>query len=413
MRDVVITGLGAVSPIGVGKDAQWASLRERRSGVTSMEDRHPTFRIGAPVKDFDAKQFVTPRKALKVMCPENQFAYAATSLAMADAGLAADKLDPDRFGVVVGANMFYCDPLELLAAYQACMVDGRLDESRWGERAMTDIYPLWMLKHLPNMAACQLGIAVDARGPNNTIMVGEVSGHLALIEGAYVIERGWADVMIVGGTGSRLSLTPLIFRGDVQISHRAGDPSEAPRPFDAGREGLVNGEGAGMVILESRAHAETRGANVYARLLGHGRSFGRGDAAQRREGIERSLAWMLRDTELVPRDIAYVVAHGLGTIEDDPLEAQAIRSVLDDVPVAALKSYFGYLGAGGGIVELIGGILGLAHNETPVTLNYERPDPLCPVNVIHEQPLRPASSILLSLSQAQTGQAVAVAVAAS
>jgi 3-oxoacyl-[acyl-carrier-protein] synthase II len=180
------------------------------------------------------------------------------------------------------------------------------------------------------------------------------------------------------------------------------------------------------VILESRSHAESRGAEIRARLLGHGRFFG-GDArgatsrstgAERSTGIERSrviersIAGALRSAGLAPRDVGFVCAHGLGTIEDDPLEAQAIRAVLNDAPVTALKSYFGNLGAGSAVVELIGGLLGLAHGAVPVTLNYEQPDPACPVNVVHAQPVRPASSVFVSLCQAQTGQAVAIAIGA-
>jgi 3-oxoacyl-[acyl-carrier-protein] synthase II len=220
--------------------------------------------------------------------------------------------------------------------------------------------------------------------------------------------------MIVGGTGSRLSLSPMIFRGDVQLSHQAGDPAQASRPFDARREGLVNGEGAGMLILESRDHAEARGAEIFARVLGHGRSFGRGaeGAAATTAGIERSIRWALETAGLAPREVGHVCAHGLGTIEDDPLEARAIRAALGDVPVTALKSYFGHLGSGSGIVELIGGLLGVLRGAAPATLNYEAPDPACPVNVIRGQPLRPASSAFLALSQSQGGQAVAVALAA-
>ena len=128
---------------------------------------------------------------------------------------------------------------------------------------MSNVYPLWMLKFLPNMAACQIGIAQDARAHNNTITLEEVSGLLALIESASVIERGWSDVMIAGGAGSRISLTPRVYRGDVKLSHSKGDPTQASRPFDARREGLVNGEGAGVVILESREHAEARGAEIW------------------------------------------------------------------------------------------------------------------------------------------------------
>jgi 3-oxoacyl-[acyl-carrier-protein] synthase II len=416
-RDVVITGMGVVSPIGVGSEAYWSALTQRRSGIVpfSVDQGHcDVFQFGAPLKEFDGKNYVTPRKALKVMCLEIQMGYAAASMAMEHAGLAVGKVDPDRLGVVMGTNLFYCHPSMLDSAFRACIDSGRFQFDRWAGSAMSNVYPLWMLKYLPNMAACQIGIAQDARAHNNTITLEEVSGLLALIESASVIERGRSDVMIAGGTGSRISLTPRVYRGDVKLSHYQGDPTEAARPFDQRRDGLVNGEGAGVVILESRRHAEQRGAEILATVPGYGRSYGADSRFPEpfQGGIERSIAAALQSAHLEPKQVGHVVAHGLGTIEDDPPEAKAIQAVLGDVPVTALKSYFGHLGAGSGVVELIGSLLGRARGEVPVTLNYQQADPQCPVNVIHEQPLRPRSSISISLSQSATGQAVAVVLGA-
>ncbi|MEQ8787798.1 MAG: beta-ketoacyl-[acyl-carrier-protein] synthase family protein [Pirellulaceae bacterium] len=414
-RDVVITGTGVVSPLGVGNEKYWAALASRRSGVaqlTKEQGRNKAFQFGAPLVDFDGKQFVTPRKALKVMCLEIQAGYAAASLAMEHAGLAVGTVDPDRLGVVMGTNLYYCHPSALDSAFGGCIVDGEFDFDRWAGHAMSNVYPLWMLKYLPNMAACQIGIAQDARAHNNTITLEEVSGLLAIVESASVIERGWSDVMIAGGSGSRLSLTPMVYRGDVKVSHFEGEPEQASRPFDARRRGLVNGEGAAAIILESRQHAEARGAEILATVLGSGRSYGASfeQAEGFQAGIERSIAWALKSAGVGPGEVGHVVAHGLGTLEDDPPEAKAIRAQLGDAPVTALKSYFGHLGAGSGVVELVGSLLGRAHGEVPVTLNYEQPDPECPINVIHEQPLRPTSSISLALSQSATGQAVALAI---
>src|SRR5262249_38175935 len=145
------------------------------------------------------------------------------------------RLDPERVGVVFGADMIYCELPELASVFRACLVDGQHSKPLWGVKAMSELYPLWMLKYLPNMAACHIGIAVDARGPNNSITLGEVSSLLAIAEAMRTIERGQADVVITGGGSSRLHPTPLLYRGEQRLSHRNDDPAAASRPFDAGR----------------------------------------------------------------------------------------------------------------------------------------------------------------------------------
>ncbi len=266
-REVVITGVGVVSPIGIGKNAFLESLRAGRSGVgpiTLFDASGFPVRIGAEVRDFDPKAYVRPRKSLKVMAREIQFGFAAADLALADAAIESSRLEPDRFGVVFGAEMIYCDLSELEAAYRACMPAGTFESGRWAEAAMSEIFPLWLLKNLPNMVACHVAIAHDARGPNNTIGHSDVGSLVAIHEAVRVIARDKADIMIAGGVGARIQPTVMSYRGDVDLSHRNEDPEHASRPFDAKRDGLVNGEGAAAFILESRQHAQRRSAAFWA-----------------------------------------------------------------------------------------------------------------------------------------------------
>src|SRR5688572_13985936 len=241
-RDVVITGLGVVSPLGIGREALWAALDSGQSGVDWLPEYQGSelpFRMGARVKGFDARQFVQPRKTIKVMCAEIQYAYAAAMLAMDDAGLAKGAVEPDRLGVVLGSEMLFGELDEVQDVFRNCAEGGRFVYDRWGVQAFKDQYPLWMLKYLPNMAACHISIVHDARGPNNSIVQGGASSLLAVIEATTVIERGLADAMLAGGSGSLVQSSCLPFRGWDHLSNWQGAPAEAARPFDARRAGLV------------------------------------------------------------------------------------------------------------------------------------------------------------------------------
>ncbi|MFM9010454.1 MAG: beta-ketoacyl-[acyl-carrier-protein] synthase family protein [Planctomycetota bacterium] len=414
--DIVISGIGVVSPIGIGCDEFWTALEQGTSGIRPIDlfDASAlSVRFGGQITDFDPRRFVRPRKSLKVMSREMQLGFAAAELAMADAGLVSTDLEPERFGIVFGADMIYAGLEDLEATYRCAGVSGQFEFARWAEAIHEEVHPLWLLKHLPNMAASHVAIAQDARGPNNTIVLGDVSSLLAVAEAASVIERGWADVMIAGGTGCRLHPTAMVARGAAQLSHRGDDFATASRPFDRDRDGLVNGEGAGAVILESRQHAARRGASVIGRVMA---TAARCEPRARRDGIAgTSLRQAIRAAResagLEARDVGHLNAHGLSTIEMDRAEAQAIAAELGDVPVTAPKSAFGHLGAGGGVVEMIASVLGLAAGVVPPTRNYEIPDPECPVNVVRGGPLagRPATAI--AVNACTTGQAVAVALA--
>lgn len=416
-REPVITGLGVVSPIGIGLEPFWDSLRTGRSGVrtiTKVDATGLTTPFGGEVIGFDPKQYVKPRKSLKVMSAEIQWAYAAADMAMAQAGLRAGAVEPDRLGVIFGCDMIYSDVNELLPAYRKCLVNGQFDYQRWGQHALGEMFPLWMLKTLPNMPACHIGIAHDARGPTNSITLGEVSSLLAFIEAMRVIERGHADVVITGGAGTRLHLAPLAYRGGLLLSRRSDAPEQASRPFDAARDGMVNGEGAAAIVLESRAHAQRRKARILARAVGASSRFEprRNGSPVQGVGVKNAIRAALESAHLQPPQIGHVNAHGLSTIEHDRAEARAIRDTVGAVPVTAPKSYFGNLGSGTGAVELAVSILALEKGEIPVTLNYKQRDPDCPLNVVSDEPARSTIPTALVLNHATMGQAAAVVISA-
>lgn len=412
-REVVITGVGVVSPIGIGSDAFWQSLVQGRSGVRplrSVDTGGQPVPFGGEIPDFDPKEHVRPRKSLKVMNRDIQLGVTAANLAVAEAGIEAGAVDPERFGVVFGCDMLHIDLDEIEPVYRGCTRDGHFDFGRWGVEAKKTLYPLFMLKYLPNMPACQVAIAHQACGPNNSITAGEVSSLLAIGEAFRVIERGTADVMIGGGTGTRLHPTILARSALFQLSQRAEQPEAASRPFDAARDGLVNGEGSAAFVLESAEHARRRRATPLARVLSFGSAFGRGSPGARRRAIQSAIAQALRGADCAAADVGHVNAHGLSTTEDDAAEAQALAESLGETPVTAPKSFFGHLGPGTGAVEMAASVLALPRREIPQTLNYEQPDRACPVRVIRDGAWSaPAGRHrALLLNHAATGQATAL-----
>ncbi len=412
-REVVITGLGIVSPIGVGRDAVWDSITNRRSGVRPLPHLASAGWLapfGGEIADFDPKELIQPRKSIKVMSREIQLASAAAELAWQDAGLPGATIDPDRFGVIGAAGLLYCELDELRVPFIEWQKHEDFDIHRWSREAMGEMYPLWLLKYLPNMPACHIGIRYDARGPNNTIAEGDVSSLLAVAEAVDVIRRDQADLMIVGGTGSRLNVTDFLWHAGARLAcDGQGDPAAVCRPFDAARNGMVYGEGSAQVVLESRAHAERRGARPIARVAAAASRCESSADGMRPTGdaIRRTIRAALAAAGVEPRELGHVNAHGNSTREDDAVEAQAIRETLGDVPVTAPKSFFGNLGHGSGIVELAVSLLALPKSFIPPTLNYKTPDPECPVNVATA--LQPTDRrTFVKLNHNATGQAATV-----
>jgi 3-oxoacyl-[acyl-carrier-protein] synthase II len=370
--------------------------------------------IAGEIVDFQPKAYILPRKSLKVMCPEIEYGTAAAVLAVEDAGISEGQVEPERLGVVFGTDMMHVSIEELQEPYRVCLDAGKFDFARWGNHAHGEFYPLFLLKYLPNMPACHIAIRHDARGPNNSIVLGEVSSLSAMAEAVRVIERGDADVMITGGTGRRVHPTTLVRSSTLELSRRHDDPAAASRPFDADRDGMVNGEGAASFVFESRSHAQRRGAPIYGTVRGCANTFAvrqHGTLAMK-PAIERAITLALDDAGATAADVGCVNANGISTTADDVIEATAIRDVLGDVPVTAPKSFFGNLAAGSGAVEAAASIIGLPEGIVPVTLNYQRPDPACPVVVVHGEAATIQRPSVLLLNQAPTGQSVAMYVTA-
>jgi len=368
-------------------------------------------RLIAEVTDFDPKQYVKPRKALKVMCRDAMLGVSVAQMARQHAGISAETIGPERLGVALGADRICTSMADSLPSYRPAVVDGRFVYREWATKGMAETFPLNFLKVLPNMIGSHVSIVLDAQGPNNTIHHGEVSALLALMEAARVIERGAADVMVAGGASSEMAPMNYVQRCVTrQISRREDDPHAAVRPFDADRDGQVWGEGAAVFVLESRSHAEARGATILGRLAGWASSAENVVTPGRPTGrsIRQALGVALQQAQAAVDDLAHLNAHGLSTTEDDPIEAKAVSQVLPEVPVTALKSYFGNLGAAGGAVELVASLLSLQHGLIPPTLNYQRPDPECPVRVVRGEPQPCAARYALSLNWTQSGQAAAV-----
>lgn len=414
---VVITGVGVVSPIGIGEEAFWGNLLAGNSGIDflkSIPHWNLPSKLGAEVDDFDPVRFIRNKKMLKVMSRDIQLGVSSATLAMETAGLKRGDIDPERLGVVFGASRITTTPDELAAAVACCTHDDSFEYERWGEDSMGQIYPLWLLKQLPNMPACHVSIEHDARGPNNTITSREASALLALSEAVATIQRGVADAMIVGACGSDIHPVDIARLNLYEhLSRRDDDPTRACRPFDRDRDGCIVGEGAAAFVIERHECAVARGAHIYAEVLSVGAGFD-GTPSQGGNGgtgIVRAVEAALRKAELNPKDIGHINAHGKSTRRDDYVEARAYHRVLGDdserIPVTGLKSYFGTFDAGSGAVELAGSVLSLRHGLIPMTLNYETPDPHCRLNVVHGEPLKITNRTALSVNRTAMGQSAA------
>ncbi len=415
-RRAVITGLGVASPLGLDLVSFWDALRTGRSGVrpiSSFDASGLPVRFAGEIVGFDAKNYVDKkeRKSLKVMARVIQLAVAASQLALNDAHVDKQQLDPARFGVEFGAALIATDIAELGPAAQlsANCQPGVVDLDKWGQEGLGAMPPLWMLKYLPNMLACHVSILHNAQGPNNSITQTEVSGMLALGEAYRIIARNQADFFLVGGADSKLNPLSLTRQALFEpLSRRNDSPQAASRPFDRDRDGLVVGEGAGVFVLEELEHARKRGARIYAEVVGFGSSFDRDRSGP---GLARAIRAALADAKVGPEQIDHVNAQGFSGVEMDAWEARAIHEVFGacrpPVPVFAPKSYFGNLGAGSGTTELAASLLALANSQLPGTLNYEKPDPACPVAVsATPQPVR--RDYVLKISFTEIGQCAAV-----
>jgi len=427
-RRVVITGIGVVGPLGVTKEALWEALAAGRSGV-GCQDMVPQEDLPLPVAAF-AREFdgridafgplekgtkKAIRKALKVMCRESQMGVAAAQRALSDAGLSPGSFDPTRSGITYGSDYMLSVPEEFGEGVRECIGEaGQFDFSRWATDGMPKMSPLWLLKYLPNMPASHLAIFNDLRGPNNSLTLREAASVAAVGEALQTIRRDSAEVMLAGATGTRLHpMKALHSLQQEELARNEGDPAKASRPFDRDRQGMVLGEGSGAVVLEEKSHAEARGATIYGEVLGAATSSAadRNRVARRDRAMANAMRGALERAALRVADVGHINAHGLATRTSDIEEARAIGEVFADrkepVPVVAPKSYFGNLGAGSGVVELACSLMALAANRLFPVLNYQTPDPECPVAAVTDADTPPGDRFL-AVNVTPQGQASAV-----
>ena len=394
-RRVVITGIGMVSPLGVGTEANWSALLAGRSGVGPITRfdaaRYPS-RIAGEVKDFNPEDYI-PKKDVKKMDRFIHFALAASQLAVDDAHLTISAANAERVGVYIGSGI---GGLPSIERQHASLLETGPDR----------ISPFFIVGLIVNLASGQVSIRFGAKGPNLAASTACATGCHSIGDSFEIIKRGDADAMICGGTEA--VITPLAVGGFCAmraLSTRNDDPQKASRPFDAGRDGFVMGEGSGIVILEELGSARARGARIYAEMAGYGLT---GDAyhvsapSADGDGPVRVMNAALQDAGMDPEAVDYINAHGTSTPAGDKAETLAIHRVFGEkakrLAVSSTKSMTGHLlGAAGGLETAITA-LAVAHDTVPPTINYETPDPDCDLDYVPNQSRRMPVRVALNNS---------------
>jgi 3-oxoacyl-[acyl-carrier-protein] synthase II len=379
MRRVVVTGVGVVSPLGIGNSTNWEALTAGRSGIghiTRFDASELPVRIAGEVKNFVPEDFID-KKEVKKMDLFIQYAMAASHFAMEDSGLVVDESNAERVGVLVGAGL---GGLPTIEKYHSAMLEGGYKK----------ISPFFIPMLIINLAPGHISMKYGAKGPNVSSVSACATGTHSIGDAYHIIKRGDADAMIAGGTES--TVTPLGIGGFAvmkALSDRNDDPTAASRPFEKNRNGFVMGEGAGIIVLEEYEFAKKRGARIYAEVVGYGMT---GDAyhltapAPGGEGAARCIKMALNGAGINPDQLDYINAHGTSTPYNDLYETMAIKTVFGDhakkLMVSSTKSMTGHLlGAAGGI-EAVFSIMTMANGVVPPTINYQEPDPECDLDYV-------------------------------
>lgn len=417
-NDIVITGYGAITPLGHDVDSYYQSLMRGESSVRLLDPEggvDGSQWMGSVIRDFDPKAHVQPRKIIKVMCREIQLGFGAAMQACRMAGISSGSVAPDRLGTVFSGEMLFSETADVESIVRLCAANGQMDHSRWAIEAIENMYPLWMLKSLPNMTACHVGIALDARGPNNTITTIGTSGLNAALEAINVIRRGMTDVMVVGSAASQNSYSRLLQRYEEDYSRAYATPSRACKPFDIARDGSVSGEAASCVILERRSHAAARSAPILATVTAWANTFVKGTHSRwsgTQSGTQSALSILLERSGLRPDEIDHVNASANGTIACDAGQAKGIAEILGNVPVVSYKGAIGDSISASGLVEWIGSLAGMRAGLIAPTTNHETTDPNCPIQVISNTAKPRSSSHAIKLSHTHQGHCVGILVSA-
>ncbi|MFN6572663.1 beta-ketoacyl-ACP synthase II [Dendronalium sp. ChiSLP03b] len=378
-KRVVVTGVGAITPIGNTPAQYWEGLLSGRNGIdyiTFFDASSHDCRIAGEVKNFDPHQYMD-RKEAKRMDRFAQFGVAGAKQALQDAKLVINELNAEQIGVMIGSGV---GGIKVLEDQQTIYLN------RGPDRCSPFMIPMM----IANMAAGLTAIHTGAKGPNSCAVTACAAGSNAIGDAFRLIQGGYAQAMICGGCEA--AITPLSVAGFAAaraLSTRNDDPAHACRPFDRDRDGFVMGEGAGILILEELQHAISRGARIYAEMVGYGMTC---DAhhitspVPGGEGAARAIRLALKDAELTPEQVSYINAHGTSTPANDSTETAAMKKALGDhaykIAVSSTKSMTGHLLGGSGGIEAVATVLAIANDQIPPTINLENPDPECDLDYV-------------------------------
>jgi 3-oxoacyl-[acyl-carrier-protein] synthase II len=384
-RRVVVTGMGAVSPIGNDVESSWRAALEGRSGagmITKFDTTHYGSKIAAEIKDFNPEDYI-PAREVRRMDRFIHFAVAVSKQAMAHAGLEVTPENANDIGVLLGSGI---GGIESLTDAVFALI----------EKGPSKVSPFTIPMILPDLAAGQVSIHMGLKGPNMAVVSACSSSAHAIGEAAEIIRRGQAKAIIAGGSEAAVCLVGLAtFSAMRALSTRNDDPLHASRPFDKTRDGFVLAEGAAALVLEDLDFARARGANILAEVVGYGSTADASHItapAEGGEGAARAIRQALRDACLRPEDIGYINAHGTSTPLNEKYETMAIKSALGDhayrVPISSTKSMTGHMLGAAGSMEAVFCIKALLEGILPPTINYEVPDPDCDLDCIPNEPRR-------------------------
>jgi 3-oxoacyl-[acyl-carrier-protein] synthase II len=406
LKRVVVTGLGAITPIGNTLADYWEGLMTGRNGVgpiTLFDASRHDCHIAAEVKGFDPTDYVTPKEA-KRMDRFAQFAVSASKMALADSGLVINELNAEQVGVLIGTGIGGLKVLE---------DQHEIYRTKGPDRCSPFMIPMM----IANMAAGLTAIHTGAKGPNSCSVTACAAGSNAIGDAFRWVQRGMAQAMICGGTEA--AITPLSIAGFCAckaMSTRNDDALHASSPFDQSRDGFVMGEGSGILILEELDHALARGAKIYAEIVGYGATCDAYHMTNQTPGgadAARAMALCLKDAGLNPEDVSYINAHGTSTPVNDPTETAAIKKVLGDhaykITVSSTKSMTGHLLGGAGGIEGVASAMAVLHDRVPPTINLRNPDPDCDLDYIPNHSREQVVNVALSNSFGFGGHNVTLA----
>lgn len=420
-RRVVITGVGAVNPMGHDVESVWAGLKEAQSGVgyTSIFDasRFPT-KISAEVKNWELPDVGLDAELWGKRGRHSRFAIGAASQAVKSAGILDSELDPTRLGVYLGAGEGSQDFASFTRMMAAALQGDQLDIARFTKAGLEILNPMSELEQEPNMPAGYVAGLFNAQGPNTNCLTACAASSQAVGEATEIIRRGDADVMISGGAHSMIHPFGVTgFNLLTALSQHNAEPTKASRPFDRLRDGFVLGEGAAMVVLEELERAKRRGAHIYGEVLGYGSTadaYRITDIHPEGRGAIACMRMAIQDAEINPSDVHYVNAHGTSTTVNDRVETLACKAVFGDaarrIPVSSTKSMMGHLIAAAGVTELIVCLMAIRDNVLPPTINYENPDPDCDLDYVPNEARQAECRVALNNSFGFGGQNITLVV---